>query len=153
MSSDIILPSGRPVGNILIAEGEPSLWQNFWKQNSWKQASSYSLCHYLRYSHYKVFSMVLPRLLISYWNKMKKYFEISFSSCPNTAQPYLDFIGHKKFVFLLSNKLNLKSSCVTTSNHSMKWHEIGRKYYKLYTVYFLHNTVWSSNGRFYAVWL
>ena len=67
---------------------------------------------------------------------MKKYFEIIFSSCPITAQPYLDFIGHKKFVFLLSNQLNLKSSCVTTSTHSMKWHEIGRKYYRLYTAYF-----------------
>ena len=48
--------------------------------------------------------MVLPRLLISYWNKMKKYFEISFSSCPNTAQPYLDFIGHKKVcVFIIQH--------------------------------------------------
>ena len=126
-------------------EANPSLSQN----SSVKLASSYSLCSYLRYSHCQVFSMV-SQLQISYWNKMKKYFQIVFSSCQITAQPCLDFIGHKKFVFLLSNKLNLKSSCVTTSKHSMKWHEIGRKYYRLYTVYFLH-TVWSSYRGFHAV--
>lgn len=35
---------------------------------------------------------------------MKKYLEIIFSSCPITAQPYLDFIGHKKVcVFIIQH--------------------------------------------------